>query len=431
MLAAQAAVLAKFDFTAWLAGLTWLGWGLAALQTTVAVGFIAVLRRSRRLIAADEACPSALIVLCLRGADPFLRRCLLGLLTQDYPRFKILIVVDHRDDPAWRQAEEIAGPALGTRVEMQELRERPETCSLKNAALMQAYRGLPAEVDVVATIDADCTPHPTWLRELVEPLGDPRVGATTGNRWYMPDSADWGGLVRYLWNAAAVVPMFWHKIAWGGSLAVRASFVRSSDYVERMSRTLCEDTMLADVLRRAGLKLRFVPSLIMVNRESCDLGGYFRFCRRQMLIVRYHKDVWLIWGHGLVSSAYFIAAALTCLGGACRGYGAALAPAVVAFAAYLASMFGLLAPMEQAVRRIVRSRGEPVDWLSPDKLLRLPAALLLTQTVYGAIAWSLPLAKRVDWRGIRYTFVGRNALRRENYEPYGGTRDDSSATHSL
>ena len=185
------------------------------------------------------------------------------------------------------------------------------------------------------------------------------------------------------------------------------------------------------MLRRAGLKLRFVPSLIMVNRESCDLGGYFRFCRRQMLIVRYHKDVWLIWGHGLVSSAYFIAAALTCLGGACRGYGAALAPAVVAFAAYLASMFGLLAPMEQAVRRIVRSRGEPVDWLSPDKLLRLPAALLLTQIVYGAIAWSLPLAKRVDWRGIRYTFVGRNALRRENYEPYGGTRDDSSATHSL
>lgn len=43
--------------------------------------------------------------------------------------------------------------------------------------------------------------------------------------------------------------------------------------------------MLFDVLHRNGRTLRFIPSLLMVNRESCDIPGYFRFCRRQMLII--------------------------------------------------------------------------------------------------------------------------------------------------
>lgn len=126
------------------------------------------------------------------------------------------------------------------------MRDRPETCSLKNASLIQAYRGLEPEVEVVATIDADCTPHRTQLRELVAPLVDPQVGAATGDRWYMPEDAAWGGLIRYLWNAAAVVPMYWHRIAWGGTLAMRADFVRGTitaiAWRPRFAKTRCCST---------------------------------------------------------------------------------------------------------------------------------------------------------------------------------------------
>src|SRR5436309_2007209 len=48
----------------------------------------------------DERLPRAAVILPLRGADPFLRDCLIGLLGQDYPRYSLHIVIDHADDPA-------------------------------------------------------------------------------------------------------------------------------------------------------------------------------------------------------------------------------------------------------------------------------------------------------------------------------------------
>ena len=96
---------------------------------------------------------------------------------------------------------------------------------------------------MVALLDADTIPHRTWLRELVAPLADPRVGAATGNRWYMPAEAGWAGLVRYLWNAAAVVQMYCYGIAWGGTLALKRACSANPTYwtagARRSARTPC------------------------------------------------------------------------------------------------------------------------------------------------------------------------------------------------
>src|SRR5690349_5387235 len=122
-----------------VAGLVYLGCGLAALQFSVGIGFTIRLLAARIRPAADADCGRAAIVLCLRGADPFLHRCLTGILTQDYPDFEVLIVVDNRDDPAWVPVHEITADlrdrTTARRVRIEELRERPETCSLKNASL--------------------------------------------------------------------------------------------------------------------------------------------------------------------------------------------------------------------------------------------------------------------------------------------------------
>ena len=75
--------------------------------------------------------------------------------------------------------------------------------------------------------DADTIAHPTWLRELAGALADPTVGAATGNRWYMPDEISAAAMVRYLWNAAAIVQMYCYRIAWGGTLAVKTSVLRT------------------------------------------------------------------------------------------------------------------------------------------------------------------------------------------------------------
>ncbi len=47
----------------------------------------------------DGPFPPMLVILCLRGADPFLRESLTRLLASDYPSVRFRIVIDSAEDP--------------------------------------------------------------------------------------------------------------------------------------------------------------------------------------------------------------------------------------------------------------------------------------------------------------------------------------------
>ena len=403
----------------------------AAVQAWLTFWFIAALLRFRRPLPSDERCPKAAIVLCLRGCDPFLENCLAALLRQDYPDYRLHIVIDRADDPA-RMAVDQAIEQWGTdRLDVQFLTERRETCSLKCSSLVQAVRGLDEAVEVVALVDADSAPHASWLRELVAPLASEQVGAATGNRWYMPQRAGWGALFRYLWNAAAIVQMYWYRIAWGGTLAVKTRVIRDLNLLDRWGHALCEDTMLLSELGRAGLRVEFVPSLIMVNREDCELIACLRWISRQLLVARLYHPGWpLVAWHGILTTLLLGAA----LGGAvvAVALGDAVGAAWLggALLVYQAAMILLLSPMEWAVRRIVRARGESTDWMG-GKALRVLLALPLTQVMYPVALAMAMTARRTIWRKVVYEIGRGREIRRLNDPPYAEGVKDAEREHSL
>ncbi len=156
---------------------------------------------------ADDKCPHATIILCLRGSDPFLDRCIHGLRRLDYPNYEVVLVVDSDRDPA----NEIIDQHLKSdwkNVNRVFLKDRLETCSLKCSSLIHGVEVADPKSEFFAFIDADTVPHQGWLRELASSLQFSDVGAVTGNRWYMPLRDSIGSYVRYVWNAAAVVQMY-------------------------------------------------------------------------------------------------------------------------------------------------------------------------------------------------------------------------------
>ena len=157
------------------------------------------------------------------------------------------------------------------------LTERLATSSRKIAGMLQAMSHIDASHEIVALLDSDTIPHAAWLRELAAPLQDPRVGVSSGNRWYMPATPTAGSLVRYLWNAAAVVQMYWYEIGWGGSLAINAKFLRQSDLRQRLANAFGEDSTICRCARAHGYRIAFSPSLVMVNRETCSVKRRVRF----------------------------------------------------------------------------------------------------------------------------------------------------------
>ena len=411
----------------------WLLVGWIVGQGLMAAYFMAVMARAKRRPAADASCPKTAVILCLRGADPFLETCVEALLDQDYPCYDVHVVIDSREDPAWHAVEAIVAiSSQAPKIHVEALSQRRDTCSLKCSSIVQAVAGLDETYEVVALVDADTTAHRTWLRELVAPLADPGVGAATGNRWYMPADGSWGSLLRNQWNAAAIVQMYCYGIPWGGTLAVKTQLFRQSDLLDRWGRAFCEDTMLFRVLRQLGLRVAFVPSLLMVNRETCSIGGFSEWVRRQLLTARLYHPGWpAVVVHGLFTPV-LLAASLAALAAAlAMGQAQAAAWIGAGLAVYVVPLPLLLAGLEWSVRPMVAARGEAVGWLRPATAARMLPAIFATQTLYAAALLSAMTLRMVAWRGVRYQVDGPWRIRLLEYRPYTAAAPGENLPSSL
>ncbi|WP_227789371.1 MULTISPECIES: glycosyltransferase family 2 protein [unclassified Nodularia (in: cyanobacteria)] len=380
----------------------------------------------------DEALPKAAIVLSLRGADPFLTDCVHALLNQNYPQYKVHIVIDSQEDPAWKIVNDTILQEQAINVQVNPLIFRHDTCSLKCSALVQAISQLDDSYEVVALLDADVVAHPNWLRELVAPLADNQVGATTGNRWYIPQIGKWGSLVRYMWNAAAVIFMYIYQCPWGGSMALKLSVLRKAQLLETWKQGVSVDTPIHKALREIGLKVKFVPSVMMSNREECNFAQCLRFITRQLLVARLYNPNWIV-----IASAVFIST-LALL----------MIPPMLLFAlinsnfdtailivggavSYILGMALLLALGEQGVRRVLRDRGEPTESYSVLMMAKILIAIPLTQLVYAVTTISAILAQSVEWRGITYQIKDAWNIRLTKYYPYQNSNKPLDTNVSL
>lgn len=391
------------------------------LQAALYAYFSHKMRRNLRApaeLAARTAWPKATVVLSLRGADAGLTPCLRGLMQQDYPNYRVKIVVDAESDSAWRVAQRIRQELKADHVEVEALKIKRLTCSLKCSALVQAVSELDADCEILAFLDADVVPHATWLKELVFPLAEEeRIGAATGNRWFMPSELSWGGLTRSLWSAGALVQMCALGIPWGGSLATRVSLIRDSGLVEKWAKSFNDDLLVGDMVQSARRELHFVPTLVMVNHELCSLPGLTNWLTRQLIHVRFYHSGWI----GVVVLGLLIATAVPIglAGGviaAVTGQFAAASWSLLGGCGYLAIMYALYVKIAGTVEHVLQFRPAEMRWRYG--AMRLAGALVMSHIIYGRSLIGAMIQRKVDWRGITYKIRGPWQVKMLRYHPY-------------
>ncbi|ABA22198.1 Glycosyl transferase, family 2 [Trichormus variabilis ATCC 29413] len=394
-----------------------LGW--LVIQMCLSLVFLLYVRTWRSKNIPDEQLPKAAVIICLRGADPFLPNCLEALLQQNYPNYDLKVVVDSQDDPAWKIASDSIDKLAATNAQINHLRVIRHNCSLKCSSLIQAISDLDDSYQVVALADADTIVHPHWLRELVSPLGDPKIGATTGNRWYVPTNRYWGSLVRYTGNIATVVQMYLFGIPWGGTLAVKTQVLRQTGLLEKWAQSFGEDLMMPNVLKKHGLRVKFVPSLIMVNREECDLLGIIEYLQRFLLYSRLYHPQWLAIVSEAVSSILFptlsIIVFLLSLGDAQWDVAGLL---LNSYSIYTLGLLLLMVVMEIGLQPVICAQGQPGTQLSITRMGKMLLAIPLTQWVYGLAMLSSVWISTVKWRGIIYRIHSHDDIRLVEYHAY-------------
>ena len=339
--------------------------------------------RERYSVPAVVFCPSKGIP--LRFEDNV--RSLLG---QDHPDFQIIFIVESADDPAYRALERlgardiwIAGPASRSGQKVHNL-----------AHAVERYAG---RAQVFAFADADARFPASWLSELVAPLRDDRVGSSTGYRWYVPMDRRLPTLLRSAWNASIVGMLGDHgrNFAWGGSMAIRRDTFERIGVRQFWLGSVSDDFQLTRAVRRAGLRIVFVPSCLVPTYDTCSWSELLEFTTRQITITRVYSPG--LWWMGFIAQSAFSSVLLSLT---LRIFFDTMAlglwTAIYAIAATHA--YVRLIAVRQHVVHPALSRLPWFYVVSPP-----PVSLLYVYNLIHSI-WS----RRIEWSGIRYRLISPN-----------------------
>src|SRR5213594_2213369 len=247
-------------------------------------------RRGMRL-ALGAFLPSVALILPVRGLDEGFDENVRALLSQAYPRYRLLVVADDSTDPASARIETIARDF--TSVPVTKILAEASPLGGKVNALRSALGHLTSEDEVVVFADSDIRPARDWLRQLVQPLADSTVGVATGFRWYLPPRPTFWSLLRAEWNAVSANVLFDSRrsFAWGGSCAVRTDRLNELRLADRWRDVLSDDLVLTQAVRDAGLKIAYAPAALVPTYEGADRATCTEWCLRQMTMATLYLPV--------------------------------------------------------------------------------------------------------------------------------------------
>lgn len=266
--------------------------GLFANLVNLAQGF--ALRRGVRVglrMAFGAYLPSAAVLLPVRGLDEGFDANVRAILSQQYPRYRLVVIADRADDPGAVRALGIAKEQ--SRVAAELVLSDPSGMGGKVNALRTALAHLRPSDEAVVFADADIRPPADWLRQLVQPLADITVGASTGFRWYVPPHPTFWSLVRSEWNAVSANVLFdgRRNYTWGGSSAIRAENLPKLRLEDRWREVLSDDLVVTEAVREAGLRIVYAPGALVATVEDADRGSCLTWCLRQMMMATLYLPV--------------------------------------------------------------------------------------------------------------------------------------------
>ncbi|MDP3718910.1 MAG: glycosyltransferase [Acidobacteriota bacterium] len=194
--------------------------------------------------------PLVSFVIPVRNDAERLRRCLTSIVSNDYPRALIEIVVidNESEDGSGRAAREYGAIVLRS----------PGTCvaELRNRGARAALGS------IIAFVDADHEIDQQWITAAVAILSTPEIAAT-GCAYLTEPQANW---VQQQYDGLRVRPEQRQEVAWigSGNFAVkRSAFERVGGF--NTTLTACEDVDLCNRLRQAGHRIVADPALRSVH----------------------------------------------------------------------------------------------------------------------------------------------------------------------
>lgn len=313
--------------------------------------------------------PPVTILKPLCGPEPGLYNHLKSFCRQDYPEYQVVFGIRDETDPACAIARQLAAdlPTVPITVVV-----NPQLHG-NNLKISNLINMLPhARHELLVMADSDACVKPNYLRAVVPPLLDPRVGLVTCIYRSMPTQRIWshiGAMYINDWYVPCIL------VAWlfgyqgyvsGQTLCIRRDTLQAVGGLAALANHLAEDNRLGMLVRSLGLKIQLSPYLVVGEHHEPSLTSVVSHEIRWMStlrVLRPRSFRWLFITFGLPLPSLGLSILLTGTQPTARMAAAALTLFVVTFSLRL---------MAHLAHRLPEPRQMVADlWLLPIRDLLL------------------------------------------------------------
>ncbi len=244
--------------------------------------------------------PPVSILKPVRGLDPDAYENFASFCRQDYPDYEIVFCVGDRSDPVLPIIERVITdfPERTIRVLFGSGREATNDKVAKLARLAKE-----AKYEILVINDSDVRARPDYLRTLVAPLADPKVGAVTC--FYVP--TDEKTLVQKLQTVGMYSDFYpgivvaWQldgvKFALGPTIATSRTRLAGFGGYEKIENRPADDLLVGRLIAEQGYEVRLIPYAVLTVADFQSLSDLFLKRLRWIVVMRHMRP----WGHlGLI-----------------------------------------------------------------------------------------------------------------------------------
>ena len=244
--------------------------------------------------------PPVSILKPVRGLDPDAYENFISFCRQDYPVYEIVFCVGDRSDPVLPVIEKVIAdfPQQDIRVLYGSGREATNDKVAKLARLAKEAR-----YEILVVNDSDVRAEPEYLRTIVAPLADPKVGAVTC--FYVPtDETTFVQKLQTIGMYSDFYPgivVAWQldgvKFALGPTIATSRARLAEFGGYELIENRPADDLLVGRLIAEQGHEVKLLPYSVLTVADFQSLGDLFLKRLRWIVVMRHMRP----WGHfGLI-----------------------------------------------------------------------------------------------------------------------------------
>lgn len=344
--------------------------------------------------------PPVSVLKPVHGNEAHLKENIESFFHQDYPEYEILFAADEADDPALPVIREICAryPNIPTRILVTGDPPWPNAQNYCFHKLTDA-----AKYDILVTSDSDVEVAANYLRDVVPPLLDPKIGAVTcafrgksaGGFWAYLDAI--GQSVEFTAGVVMSNLLESTKFGLGPTIAVRKDSIGSIGGFAGVREYLSNDFVVGNFIYKAGYQVMLSSHVV---DHLCSSRSFRQMWERQLrwsMGTRYSRPK----GHFGTGLTFAVPYGLLGLISA-----SALGNPALGIALFAAAL----------LNRIVQS-WIVGWWAAGDPVARRTALIYPLRDLHGFALWCASyICKRSLWRDNNYELLkgGRLVARRAN-----------------